>query len=126
MVNAKLLIGLLWFWVIMQGFGNIMESSQTITSADVTDYVAAQDHTMTSTASATGTGINFVDIATGAWNVLGKVFLFDYSVFKDVENLDVNGNASTNEFTIFRILLIMVGAVMWIELAILFKNLIVP
>jgi hypothetical protein len=126
MVNAKLLIGLLWLWVILQGFGNIMESSQTITSSDVTDYVSAQDHTMTETASSTGTGINFVDIATGAWSILGKVFLFDYSVFKDVENLDVNGNASTNEFTIVRVLLIMVGAVMWIELAILFKNLLIP
>ncbi len=68
---------------------------------------------------------NFWNVGADVFSTIGKVITFDYTIFKDMKNVDpVTGLAPANDFSIFRYLLMAIGAVLAIEIAIVFKQII--
>jgi hypothetical protein len=64
-------------------------------------------------------------MGTNTLDTFGKVVTFDYTMFKDIHNLDpVTGKPMANDFAIFRYLLIGIGIVMIVELVLVLRQII--
>ncbi len=134
-MSTRLFIGIITFFILAQVICNFVEGNSFLTGANVADIQAATNHTYTTTASSSGTGVSFVDKTVDFFD---KLLFFDYSIFKDVDystteaacaaiggewDSTISACKTANDFAILRYMFIAIGLVMWIELAIVFKNL---
>ena len=123
-MSSRLWIGMLMFYILAIVICNVVEgASMTSTISTDLDYMTAHDKT-TSTDSNSNKA-NFVTMGPNVLITFGKIIFFDYTMFKDVNNLDpVTGEPMANDFAIFRYLLIAIGIIMIVELAIVLKQII--
>jgi len=123
-MSSRLWIGMLMFYVLAIVICNVIEGAQmTTTISSDLDYMTAHD-TTTSTDSNSNKA-NFVTLGPDVLGTFGKIIFFDYTMFKDVNNLDpVTGKPMANDFVIFRYLLIAIGVIMIVELALVLRQII--
>ena len=122
MGSPKLLIGLIWIFILIQIFCNWFEADDMYTGMNISATENTTQYYITESVDTTGTPASFISVAKGIWDFCGKLFLFDYSIFKDVN--PATGVETANWLSVFRYLLIAIGAVMWIDLAITGRRLI--
>ncbi len=128
-MRAGIFIGIMWIWILVQGWGNIIEGQDTLITEDqAEEYTLLQEHTQSVTSTTGGTDVISLDWLWNAgqtiWTVFSKVFLFDYTFFKDVENADpITGDVPANDFVILRYLLIAMGIYMWTEIILFLRQL---
>lgn len=135
MSSPRLLIALFVFFVLAQVICNFYEGNQMLYAIN-TDLEDASSHTYTTSTDTTGTSITWIDKTI---DFCEKVFAFDYSMFYDTytgytQTTCVSADGAwqsdsstcrfTNDFTIVRYVLLCFGIVMWIELALVLRRLI--
>jgi hypothetical protein len=123
-MSSRLWIGMLMFYILAIVICNVIEGAQMTTgiSTDL-DYMTAHDTTKSTDTA--GNLANFITLGPDALGTFGKVIFFDYSMFKDMNNLDpVTGKPMANDFAIFRYLLIAIGVIMIVELVIVLRQII--
>lgn len=122
--NSKVYMGLIMFWLIATMICNWYQGASMYNemSTNVSELTGYETTTQT---DALGTAARAPSISDSIIDVLGKIFLFDYVLFKNIDNPpDANGNYPDNGFVFFRYLLIAIGAVLWLQLAIILFNII--
>lgn len=102
------------FMVLAQIACNVLENNDMIMPDNVAEVQALTEHATTTSISSTGESVTFID---KTWDFLGRLILFDYSVFKQVD--PVTGEITDHPLAIIRYLLICIGAVMLIDAVII-------
>jgi hypothetical protein len=116
MTRPNTLIALMVFFVLAQILCNWVEDNPLVYNASPNILVGSDDKTIPIDIQAPLTFVNRII------NFCGDLFLFDYSVFKDVD--PVTGVATDNDFVIFRYILICFGVVMWTDVLLTARRLI--
>lgn len=123
-MSSRLWIGMLMFYVLAIVICNVIEGAQMTqgVSTDL-DYMTATDTTKSTDTA--GNIANFVTLGPNALGTFGKIIFFDYTMFKDIHNIDpATGRPRANDFAIIRYLLITIGVVMVVELVITLRQII--
>jgi hypothetical protein len=113
---------MLMFYILAIVICNVIEGAQmTATISTELDTVTAHDNTKST--DSVGNVADFISLGPSALATVGKIIFFDYTMFKDINNIDpVTGKPMANDFAIFRYLLIAIGVVMIIELFIVIRG----
>lgn len=123
-MSSRLWIGMLMFYVLAIVICNVIEGAQMTTGVN-TDMTSMVQHSQTKSTDTAGNVADFWTVGASTLSTIGKVITFDYTMFKDVNNLDpVTGLPMANDFAIFRYLLIAIGVVMVVELVIVLRQVI--
>ncbi len=122
MGSPKLLIALIWAYVLTQIFCNWFEDNSMYAGMNISATDNTNQQYITSSVDVSGTPASFVSVTNMIWTFCGKLFLFDYSIFYDYDI--VTATKTANFLSIARYLLAAIGAVMWIDLAITTRRLI--
>lgn len=116
MNNTGLMIGLIWFYIISQVCCNFYGGRAMYDNVDIQNE-GATNYTITTGADSQGTSITWIDTASSVWDWIKKLFAFDYACFQEADG-------SPNDFFIFRILLIGISVVLWIDVALTLRRLV--
>ena len=136
-MSTRLLIGVLFFYVLAQVICNIMEGeSYIVTEDNQAEIVSMTDYSETTTTeAATGGVVSFFD---KSWTFISQLVFFDYALFYDIETGYTSATCATaggtwqsgdstckiaNQFTIIRILLMCIGVLIIIEVFLIGRRL---
>jgi hypothetical protein len=122
MGSPKLLIALIWIFILTQLFCNWFEDDTMYTGTNISATDNTTQHYLTSSTDTTGTPASFVSVTSAIWTFCSKLFLFDYSIFYDYD--PVTATKTANFLALLQYLLIAIGVVMWVDLAITTRRLI--
>lgn len=118
--SSKFLIGVIWIFLFAQLICNFYEGQTMYNNVTMEAFTQYDTTTQTDTL---GTAIRAPSIVDEVITALGRIFLFDYSIFKNIDvDPDANGDYPDNGFVFIRYLLIAIGAVMWLQLAYMLFN----
>jgi hypothetical protein len=123
-MSSRLWIGMITFYVLAIVVCNVIEGAQ-MTSTISTDLGYMTEHKQTSSIDTAGNAADFWTVSVNMLNTFRKVIFFDYTMFKDVNNLNpATGEPMANDFAIFRYMLIAIGIVMVVEIVIVLRQII--
>ena len=120
-MSSRLWIGMLMFYVLAVVICNIIEGASMVQGVD-TSMTNLTQYAQTESVDTAGNKANFWELGKSTLATIGKIITFDYSMFYDVD--PSTGVKTANDFSIFRYLLMGIGAVMVVELAIVLKQVI--
>lgn len=118
MSNARLWIGAISLYIILQIWCTAIEGTSMYNQALATDVEQMVQHEQTTTTTSLGNTITFFD---KAWDFVSKVVFWDYTIFKDVD--PTTGENTANQLAIFRYLGIAVGFVLLVDLVVILRRL---
>lgn len=115
MGSPRLLIMLLWLFIGAQVICNWFENDDMYAGTNIAATENVTNYYISSSTDTSGVVTSFVDFGREVAAFCGKLFLFDYSLFYNVDS--TTGAKTANDISILRYLLIAIGIVMWIDLA---------
>lgn len=120
MSNLNFLLFVACVWLSLTVLGNLTDGDNYITSTDVSDIQTIREFDIITQTDSSG---NTIDAPNKDSNWVVKVVTADYSMFKDIHNLDSDGNPKDNDFVIIRYILWIFGAALIIDLLIIARGL---
>jgi len=125
--SSKVLIGIIWMYVLFTLLLNFYEGATMTRGTDITDLTTYSTTTTSLDTSGNVMATMWQSILDspvgGAINWINKYLLFDYSFFRDLNAApDSSGTYPFNDFVIFRWLLIAIGIALIVQFALSSKN----
>ena len=121
MSNLNFLLFCAFVWLSLTAIGNLTDGDNYLTQTDVDDIQTIRDFNIITQTDLSG---NTLDSPEKDSNWIVKIVTADYSMFKDIHNLDSEGNPKDNDFVFIRYMIWIFGAALIIDLLIIARGLI--
>jgi len=121
MSNLNFLLFCAFVWLSLTAIGNLTDGDNYLTQTDVDDIQTIRDFNIITQTDLSG---NTLDSPEKDSNWVVKIVTADYSMFKDIHDLDADGNPKDNDFVIIRYMIWIFGAALIIDLLIIARGLI--
>lgn len=120
-MSTRLFIGMITFYILAQVMCNVMDGNPMVQGVS-TDMTAGTQYSQVTSEDSNQNTANFWTMGASTLSTIGKIVVFDYSMFYEVD--PVTGVKTANDWSLIRYLLIAIGIVMIIEFVIVLRQII--